>query len=248
MPPGSSSSFVLPSATQSTGPRMKKLVASKSTPNPSKKVRPKVGFGPRPPRLVAPKPTTPTPISAPRPRGTSGSSEEIPFPDFVRNQFMDVYRAMQRQIKPINDNQSLIKKQQKELDELKKKEVDHDQQIKGLTFQLKRQALHLGVLNKRDVAYTDRHKTLTVATYQIRRIVTELVELFAAQGGNTPLQVQAKCKLDELKKIQDDLDKEKDPNAAQKREQPCSSQAAEAATEAAVEGESGSGASGRRGK
>ncbi|KAJ0883349.1 hypothetical protein HanPSC8_Chr10g0420471 [Helianthus annuus] len=69
-----------------------------------------------------------------------------------------------------------------------------------------------------------------------------------SRGEHTPLQVQARCKLDELKKIQDDLDKDKDPNTAQWREQPSSSQATETTTEAAVEGDCGSDAGGGRGK
>ncbi|MFS7910894.1 hypothetical protein Hanom_Chr02g00111531 [Helianthus anomalus] len=88
------------------------------------------------------------------------------------------------------------------------------------------------------MAYTSRHKTLSDATEQLHIIVVELVELLAAQGENMSLQVQAQCKLDELKKIQDDLDTDKDPNAFQQRGQPSSSQATEAVTNPVVEGES----------
>ncbi|KAJ0746392.1 hypothetical protein HanOQP8_Chr05g0177061 [Helianthus annuus] len=120
-----------------------------------------------------------------------------------------------------------------------------------MTATLNRQVDQLSILIQRDVASSTRHQELVVANEQIRRIVTELVELFAAQGENTinrQLQVQAQCKLDELKKIQDDLDRDKDPNALQQREQPSSTQATETATDAVVEGESGSGAGGDKGK
>ncbi|MFS7934905.1 hypothetical protein Hanom_Chr05g00397141 [Helianthus anomalus] len=88
------------------------------------------------------------------------------------------------------------------------------------------------------MAYTSRHKTLSDAIEWLHRIVSELVELLAAPGENTSLQVQAQCKLDELKKIQDDLNTDKDPNASQQREQPSSSQATDVVTNAVVEGES----------
>ncbi|MFS7986722.1 hypothetical protein Hanom_Chr11g01013641 [Helianthus anomalus] len=38
------------------------------------------------------------------------------------------------------------------------------------------------------MSYSSRHETLSAATDQIHRIVIEFVELFAAQGENTPIQ------------------------------------------------------------
>ncbi|MFS7900284.1 hypothetical protein Hanom_Chr00s104324g01805171 [Helianthus anomalus] len=67
------------------------------------------------------------------------------------------------------------------------------------------------------MAYTSRHETLYASTERLRRIFVELLKVFAALWDNTSQQVQAQCKLDELKKIQDDLDKDKDPNASQQR-------------------------------
>ncbi|MFS7889985.1 hypothetical protein Hanom_Chr00s000006g01613421 [Helianthus anomalus] len=109
------------------------------------------------------------------------------------------------------------------------------------TTTLNRQAHQLSILIKHDVASFARHQELVVANEQIRRIVSELVELFAPQGennANKKQQVQAQCKLNELKKIQDDLDGHKDPNASQLREQPSGTQATETATDTTVEGSS----------
>ncbi|MFS7944162.1 hypothetical protein Hanom_Chr06g00508841 [Helianthus anomalus] len=145
---------------------------------------------------------------------------------------------MQRQTKVVNELLEANKKQQKELDEEKRLNVENDNKIKVLTFQYHRHIIQSEILIKRDMAYTSRHKTLSDATEQLHIIVAELVELLAAQGENTSLQVQAQCKLDELKKIQDDLDTDKDPNASQQREQPSGSQATEAVTNVVVEGES----------
>ncbi|KAJ0586709.1 hypothetical protein HanIR_Chr04g0154851 [Helianthus annuus] len=66
------------------------------------------------------------------------------------------------------------------------------------------------------------------------------METLAAQGESlsSDFQVQAQCKMDELKKIREDLDKDKDPNASKQGEQSRSTRAPEAATPAHVEGES----------
>ncbi|MFS8024829.1 hypothetical protein Hanom_Chr16g01467961 [Helianthus anomalus] len=69
-------------------------------------------------------------------------------------------------------------------------------------FQLtKEQGSQLGQLIRNDVGTTAKHETLVKATDQIHQIITDLVELLAAQGENTALQVQAQCKIDDLKKI-----------------------------------------------
>ncbi|MFS7997917.1 hypothetical protein Hanom_Chr12g01147641 [Helianthus anomalus] len=65
-----------------------------------------------------------------------------------------------------------------------------------------------------------------------------LIKHDGESNANKKQQVQAQCKLNELKKIQDDLDGHKDPNASQLREQPSGTQATETATNTAVEGSS----------
>ncbi|MFS8022155.1 hypothetical protein Hanom_Chr16g01436181 [Helianthus anomalus] len=79
---------------------------------------------------------------------------------------------------------------------------------------------------------------------QLLGIVTDLVSLLVAQGENSDFQIQAQCKINELKKIRDDLDKDKDPDAAMQGEQSRNARAPEAATSAQVEGESSGAAAG----
>ncbi|KAJ0783502.1 hypothetical protein HanLR1_Chr01g0021031 [Helianthus annuus] len=172
------------------------------------------------PRLEGPRPTAPQP----RPRSAAEPSRSEPmFPEYVQNKFDEVDRFLAEQTKNIKANQDLIKEQQKTIKELQKKGELYEKHLLGMAANIHGHAQQIAILIKRDIASTTRHRELCVANEQIRRIVTELVELFAAQGesgSNKELQVQAQCKLDELKKIYDDLDKDKDPNASQQREQP----------------------------
>ncbi|KAF5780756.1 hypothetical protein HanXRQr2_Chr11g0475621 [Helianthus annuus] len=185
--------------------------------------RPKTAFGSRPP------------TSAPRPRGTASDNGAQSFLEFIRQQFADVHSVMK-------EHQDLIQLHTREIsywkwkDELKSKHITH---LFSLT---KEQGSQLHQLSRKDAVTTAKHENLVKATDQLHQIITDLVELLVAQGENSTLQVQAQCKIDELKKIRDDLDKDKDPEAARQGEQPRSSQAFEAATIAQVEGESGSGA------
>ncbi|KAJ0436056.1 hypothetical protein HanIR_Chr17g0900211 [Helianthus annuus] len=210
-----------------SGPRMIMLTSATGVAS-SSGGRPKTAFVSRPP------------TSAPRPRGTANGNGAQSFPEFVRQQFADVHSVMK-------EHRDLIQLHRREIaywkwkDELKSKQITH---LFSLT---KEQGSQLRQLNRKDAVTSAKHENLVKATDQLHQIITDLVELLAAQGENSTLQVQAQCKIDELKKIRDDLDKDKDPEAARQGEQPRSSQSSETATIAQVEGESGSGATARQG-
>ncbi|MFS7931295.1 hypothetical protein Hanom_Chr04g00354311 [Helianthus anomalus] len=155
------------------------------------------------------------PTSAPRPRGTAS----------VMKEHRDLILLHRREIA-----------YWKRKDELKSKQITH---LFSLT---KEQGSQLRQLNRKDVVTSTKHENLVKATDQLHQIITNLVELLANQGENSTLQLQAQCKIDELKKIRDDLDKDKDPEAPRKGEQQRTSQASETTTIAQVKGESGSGA------
>ncbi|KAJ0609061.1 hypothetical protein HanRHA438_Chr03g0136751 [Helianthus annuus] len=133
-----------------------------------------------------------------------------------------------------------IAKQQKEIDYLKKKNAVRDQQMTQLFRLTKDQSIQLGKFITQDASTSARQETLARTTDRLLGMVTDLVSLLAAQGENSDFQIQAQCKIDELKKIIDDLDKDKDkdPNAAKQGKQSRSARAPEATTSAQVEGES----------
>ncbi|KAJ0681756.1 hypothetical protein HanPI659440_Chr16g0639661 [Helianthus annuus] len=110
----------------------------------------------------------------------------------------------------------------------------------------KDQSVQLGKFITQDASTAARQQTLVSTTDRLLGIVTDLVSLLAAQGeiSASDFEVQAKCKMDELKKIREDLDKDKDPNASKQGEQSRSARAPEAATPAHVEGESSGAAAG----
>ncbi|MFS8024823.1 hypothetical protein Hanom_Chr16g01467901 [Helianthus anomalus] len=122
----------------------------------------------------------------------------------------------------------------------KRKDELKTQLLTYLFHLTKEQGSQLGQLIRNDAGTAAKHETLVKAIDQIHQIITDLVELLVALGENTALQVQAQCKIDDLNKIRDDLDKDKDPKAARQGAQTRSSQASKAATVAQVEGESGS--------
>ncbi|MFS7963823.1 hypothetical protein Hanom_Chr08g00742831 [Helianthus anomalus] len=176
---------------------------------------PKIAFGSRPP------------TSAPRPRGTTSGNGAQSFPEFVRQQFADVHSVMK-------EHRDLIQLHKREIAYWKRKVELKSKQITHLFSLKKEQGSQLRQLNRKDAATSAKHENLVKATDQLHPIITDLVELLAPQRENSTLQVKAKCKIDELKKIHDDLDKDKDPEAARQGKQPRSSQASETATIAQV--------------
>ncbi|KAF5797658.1 hypothetical protein HanXRQr2_Chr07g0283241 [Helianthus annuus] len=141
-----------------------------------------------------------------------------------------------------------IVKQQKEIDYLEKKDAVRDQQMTQFFRLTKDQSIQLGKFITQDASTSAQQETLARATDQLLGIGTDLVSLLAAQRENSDFQIHAQCKIDELKKIRDDLDKDKDPDAAMQGEQSRNAPAPEAATSAQVEGESsGAAAEGDKG-
>ncbi|KAJ0733711.1 hypothetical protein HanPI659440_Chr11g0411381 [Helianthus annuus] len=227
----------------------------------TRQARPKVAFGPsppmrskkgslRPPVLPSsgPRPSSAQPSGSrpPAPRSStvsasrpSSSGQGQNFQEFVRGKFQDAAKVMVQ-------HKNQISRQQKEIAFLKKRDAVRDQQMAQLFRLTKDQSVQLGKFITQDASTSARQQTLVSTTDQLLGIVTDLVSLLAAQGEISALnfQVQAKCKMDELKKIRDDLDKDKDPNAAKQGEQSRRACAPETATSAHVEGESSGAAAG----
>ncbi|XP_035840433.1 uncharacterized protein LOC110906530 [Helianthus annuus] len=227
----------------------------------TRQARPKVAFGRSPPvrpkkgslRPPVPPSSGPRPSSAqpsgsrpPAPRSStvsasrpSSSGQEQNFQEFVRGKFQDAAKVMVQ-------HKNQISRQQKESAFLKKRDAVRDQQMAELFRLSKDQSVQLGKFIAQDASTSVRQQTLVSTTDRLLGIVTDLVSLLAAQGeiSASDFQVQAKCKMDELKKLRDDLDKDKDPNAAKQGEQSRSARAPEAATSAHVEGESSGAAAG----
>ncbi|KAJ0619725.1 hypothetical protein HanHA89_Chr02g0074501 [Helianthus annuus] len=217
---------------------------------------PKVSFGPSPPAVRSKKVSLCPPMipsSGPRPSSAqssgsrppaprfstvsssrpSSSGQEQNFQEFVRGKFQDAAKVMVQ-------HKNQISRQQKEIAFLKKKDAERDQQMAQLFRLTKDQSVQLGNFITQDTSLSVRQQNLVSTTDQFLGIVTGLVSLLAAQGEilASDFQVQAKCQMDELKKIRDDFDKDKDPNASKQGEQSRSARAPEAATSAHAEGES----------
>ncbi|KAM0044485.1 hypothetical protein Hdeb2414_s0010g00353861 [Helianthus debilis subsp. tardiflorus] len=223
---GSSSLPVQPSSpidlpdpeTRRTGPRTaycsnppsvrRKKASSRPPVTPSSGSRPSRAqpSGSRPP---APRSS---PVTASRP---SGSGKKQNFQEFVRDQFQDVAKFM-------SQHKTQFSKLQSEIDLLKKRDADREQQMAQFFRLSKAQSIQLGKFIAQEASTSARQQTLGSTTDRLIGIVTDL----------------AQCKLDELKKIREDLDKDKDPNASKQGEQSRSTRAPEAATPAHVEGES----------
>ncbi|KAM0028940.1 hypothetical protein Hdeb2414_s0018g00520041 [Helianthus debilis subsp. tardiflorus] len=190
--------------------------------------------GPRPSRAQpsGSRPTAPrsSPVSASRPSST-GKQQNIQ--EFVRDKFQDAAKVMVQ-------HKTQFSRLQNEIDLLKKKDVEREQQMAQLFRLTKDHSLHLGKFIAHEASTSARQRTLVSTTDRLIGMVTDLVSLLAAQGESSAsdFQVQAQCKMDELKKIREDLDKEKDPNASKQGEQSRSARAPEAATPAHVEVES----------
>ncbi|KAJ0790349.1 hypothetical protein HanPI659440_Chr05g0214451 [Helianthus annuus] len=133
-----------------------------------------------------------------------------------------------------------------EIDLLKKRDAEREQQMAQLFRLSKGQSLQLGKFIAQEASTSARQQTLVSTTDRLIGIVTDLVSLLAAQveSSASDFQVQAQCKMNELKKIGEDLDKDKDPNASKQGEQSRSARAPEAATPTYVEGESSGAATG----
>ncbi|KAJ0952393.1 hypothetical protein HanPSC8_Chr02g0071711 [Helianthus annuus] len=193
---------------------------------------PKVAFGQSPPAVRSkkrslrppvkpfsgPRPSSAQPSSSrpPAPRSStvsasrpSSSGQEQNFQEFVRGKFQDAAKVMFQ-------HKNQISRQQKEIAFLKKRDADRDQQMAELFRLSKDQSVQLGKFIAQDASTSARQQTLVSTTDRLLGIVTDLMSLLAAQGEilASDFQVQAKCKMDELKKIIDDLDKDKDPNAS----------------------------------
>ncbi|KAM0047213.1 hypothetical protein Hdeb2414_s0009g00325831 [Helianthus debilis subsp. tardiflorus] len=171
-----------------------------------------------------------SPVSASRP---SSSGKQQNFQEFVRDKFQDAAKVMVQ-------HKTRFSRLQNEIDLLKKKDAERDQQMAQLFRLTKDQSLQLGKFIAHEASTSARQRNLVSTTDRLIGIVTDLVSLLAAQGESSAsdFQVQAQCKMDELKKIREDLDKDKDPNASKQGEQSRSARAPEAATPAHVEGES----------
>ncbi|KAM0066376.1 hypothetical protein Hdeb2414_s0002g00048301 [Helianthus debilis subsp. tardiflorus] len=195
-------------------------------------VSPYSGSRPSRPQPSGSRPPAPrsAPVSASSP---SGSGAKLNFQEFVRDQFQDVAKVMFQ-------HKTQFSKLQSEIDFMKKRDADREQQMAHFFRLSKAQSIQLGKFIAQEASMSARQQTLFSTTDRLVGIVSDLVSLLAAQGesSSSDFQVQAQCKLDELKKIREDLDKDKDPNASKQGEQSRSTRAPEAATPAHVEGES----------
>ncbi|KAJ0616767.1 hypothetical protein HanIR_Chr02g0094151 [Helianthus annuus] len=195
-------------------------------------VSPSSGSRPSRPQPSGSRPPAPrsAPVSASSP---SGSGTKQNFQEFVRDQFQDVAKVMFQ-------HKTQFSKLQSEIELLKKRDIAREQQLAQLFRLSKAQSIQLGKFIAQEASMSARHQTLVSTTDRLIGVVTDLASLLAAQGesSSSDFQVQAQCKMDELKKIREDLDKDKDPNASKQGEQSRSTRAPEAATPAHVEGES----------
>ncbi|KAJ0511496.1 hypothetical protein HanIR_Chr11g0552761 [Helianthus annuus] len=175
----------------------------------TRQARPNVAFGPSPPVRSKKGPASSSSTIF-RP---SSSGQGQNFQEFVRGKFQDAAKVMVQ-------HKNQISRQQKEIVFLKKRDAVRDQQMAQLFRLTKDQSVQLGKFITQDASTSARQQTLVSTTDRLLGIVTDLVSLLAAQGeiSASNFQVQAKCKMDELKKIRDDLDKDKDPNAAKQGE------------------------------
>ncbi|KAJ0538415.1 hypothetical protein HanRHA438_Chr08g0343981 [Helianthus annuus] len=222
---GSSSLPVQPSSpidlpdpeTRRTGPR---IAVGKNPPSVRRKkassrppVSPSSGSRPSRAQPSGSRPPAPrsAPVSASRP---SGSGTKQNFQEFVRDQFQDVAKVMFQ-------HKTQFPKLQSEIDLLKKRDADREQQMAHLFRLSKDQSIQLGKFIAQEASTSARQQTLVSTTDRLIGIVTDLISLLAAQGENSSsdFQIQAQCKMDELKKIREDLDKDKDPNASKQGEQ-----------------------------